>query len=265
MKDFIHRRERQKAKHEATKGSASLKHEPWYRKRTILIIAAIVTVLIIAATVTIILLNTAANNTIGQIESAKTTTANQLQQLQADYENTPADERLSRVQQFAGSIEIVDCKATASLPWFADAQKRCQDFTDKSEALMERMTKLAHLLEYDIYTKKQFSNVQASAEITDYAAEVEKWQAIQKALDEAPYKDLVGDAHTQLTAKVSDIGGTWQQLVKASEEENAGSFNEANNSLEEKYTALQVVGEDITKAYNAAQYEALEAYQAYKN
>lgn len=263
MNNFISRRDKEEVRGPA---STPAKTQPWYKKRPVIIAAVVASIVLVIAITIIIMLQVAANNTNAKMHEAKERTGQQLQSLQSEYNNASPQDRLNKFHQFAESIEVVSCDRAGALPWLAGSKQRCQAFAEVSEELQNEATQVTNLLEYDIYVKEKISPVvQTEKEVTDYNAELKKWQTLVSALKEAPQKELLKDVHSKLVKVAEGVVSGWQAVVKADKEKKADEFNKARDELTEKYEAFKAENSKLTDVYKQAQQQLTDTYDAYQN
>src|SRR5690606_13991751 len=213
--------------------------------------------------VSMMLLTIATNNRAEELQQAREQSRTHLMELEAMPEGSSRKQRLEKVDAWLADLDELKCGSKVRLPWLSDTQQQCKDFNSTRAAVKEQLEATRSLLQYDTALEEALKTVVRDNEVKDITAELAAWQEVVRRVEQLPHADTIGEIQARLVERTTTIRDTWEQLKVADEEEDSELFRELEGSLPEKYSNLQMIREELERAYDMRQSDLVRAVRAH--
>lgn len=266
MEKFKSRREREEERQRSQKTTPAktlVEKQVWYKRKWTIVAGGVLLATVIVLVVLMVLLTVATNNRTEDLRQARDQSRAHLVEMEGMSGDGSREQRLEKLDAWLVDLEELKCGSKVRLPWLADIQQQCQDFNATRTAAKERLESTRYLLRYDVALEEALAPVVRDSEVEDVTAELAAWQEVVRQIEQLPHADIVGETQARLVERTTTIRDTWEQLKVANDEENSESFRELEESLPEKYSNLQMVREELERAYDIRQSELVQAVKTH--
>lgn len=273
-KDFIPRRERQKAKEERRRKNVSptSRHPntlssagaPWYRRKPFLMSVAIVGMAVLALGIVVLLWHISAGRLNQNVQTAIQRVENRSGEIAEHYYDLSLEEREERLRSLLDAASEIECRG--SEVWYRplrEAANTCGAYNQHAAELRAQLGTTVQLIAYDRDLQRVLGKA-TQGENLSLDEEAQKWKSVQDEIRSLSPVALVDPFHNTLQQDVQHIVELWQQLAQADAEEDSETFTDTQEQLTNTFAELNDRAHDLQQLYNKQQKRTWEAYENFK-